>query len=218
MAGVLELVLADARTPSGGHAHSGGLEAAIAEGLRTEEVPGFIRARLRTIGRCEAALAGRAAAASTVAALLALDAEATASTPAEPLRRASRQLGRGLLRTACTWWPEDQLLVGYRTESATTPRPVALGAIARAGGLSPNDAARLSLYDDAAMVAAAAVKLLPLDAAVTSGWLVYLGDEIGALADGVDSGAAAPPPSTSTPLLDWRARVHAVTDRRLFAS
>ncbi|MDQ6807655.1 MAG: urease accessory protein UreF, partial [Actinomycetota bacterium] len=76
MGGVLELVLADARTPSGGHAHSGGLEAAIDAGLSLDQVPAFIRARLRTVGRCEAALAFRAAAASTLAELLALDLEA----------------------------------------------------------------------------------------------------------------------------------------------
>ncbi|MDQ6778014.1 MAG: urease accessory protein [Actinomycetota bacterium] len=223
MGGVLELVLADARTPSGGHAHSGGLEAAIDAGLSADEVPGFIRARLRTVGRCEAALAFRAALSSTLDELLALDLEAAARMPAEPLRRASRQLGRGLLRTASTWWPEDELLTGYRAASEVTPRPVALGAIARAGGLSPSEAARLSLYDDAATVAAAAVKLLPLDAAVASGWLVELADEVDALAF---AGASAEleaawggwAPSTSTPLLDRRALTHARGERRLFAS
>jgi urease accessory protein len=223
-ANVLELVLADARTPSGGHAHSGGLEAAIHGGpaggevLGSNDVPGFIRARLRTVGRCDAALAFRAAAAATVDELLALDLEAVARTPAEPLRRATRQLGRGLLRTAATWWPDDELLAGYRAGSEATPRPVALGAIARAGGVSPPAAARLSLYDDAATVAAAAVKLLPLDAAVASGWLVALGGEIHALAATLEGGPGAAVPSTSTPLLDRRALAHAGEERRLFAS
>ncbi|HWF49972.1 MAG TPA: urease accessory UreF family protein [Solirubrobacteraceae bacterium] len=215
---VLELVLADARTPSGGHAHSGGLEAALQGGLAPGEVAGFLRARLRTVGRCEAALAFRAAAATTLDELLALDLEAVARTPAEPLRRATRQLGRGLLRTAATWWPDDELLAGYRVASEATPRPVALGAIARAGGVSPSAAARLSLYDDAATVAAAAVKLLPLDAAVASGWLVALGGEIEALAASLEGGPEAAVPSTSTPLLDRRALVHAGEERRLFAS
>jgi len=224
MGRVLELVLADARTPSGGHAHSGGLEAAIAEGLTVAEVPSFIRARLWTVGRCEAALAAGAAAAGSLAELLELDLEATARMPAEPLRRASRQLGRGLLRTACTWWPDDRLLAGYRAASRSTPRPVALGAIARAGGVSPTEAARLSLYDDAATVAAAAVKLAPVDAAVASGWLVSLAGELEALAAPApwpegDPEAVDPwPPSTSTPLLDRRALAHADRDRKLFVS
>ncbi|HWF26620.1 MAG TPA: urease accessory UreF family protein [Solirubrobacteraceae bacterium] len=211
---MLELVLADARTPSGGHAHSGGLEAAIADGLTSDSVPGFMRARVRTVGRCEAALAAAAAGADTLDELLALDLEAAARMPAEPLRRASSRLGRGLLRTACTWWPEDELLAGYRAASEATPRPLALGAIARAGGLTPREAARLSLYDDAAMVAAAAVKLVALDAAVASGWLVSMADEIDALALAADGTI----PSTSTPLLDRRALAHAGADRRLFAS
>jgi urease accessory protein len=224
MSAVIELILADARTPSGGHAHSGGLETAISEGLTLAEVPGFIRARMSTVGRCEAALAAHAAAASTVEELLALDLEAAARTLAEPLRRASRRLGRGLLRTACTWWPEHQLLAGYRAASDSTPRPVALGAIARAGGLSPSEAARLSLYDDAATVAAAAVKLTALDAAVASGWLVSLAAEIDALAAQGPREVGGPHstdpwlPSTSTPLLDRRALAHAAADRRLFAS
>jgi urease accessory protein len=211
---VLEFVLADARTPSGGHAHSGGLEAAIDAGLLLGDgVPTFMRARLRTVGRCEAALAARATSAVSLGELLELDLEATARMPAEPLRRSSRSLGRGLLRTALTWWPEDELLVAYSAASETTPRPVALGAIARAGGLSPRAATRLSLYDDAATVAAAAVKLLPLDAAVASGWLVDLAEEIENLV-----GAVNGLPSTSTPLLDGRAFVHARSKRRLFAS
>jgi urease accessory protein len=218
MGGVIEMILADARTPSGGHAHSGGLEAAIADGLTVAEVPGFIRARLSTVGRCDAALAARAASATTIDELLALDLEAAARTPAEPLRRASRQLGRGLLRTACTWWPADRLLTDYRAASTLTSRPVALGAIGRAGGLSPLETARLSLYDDAAMVAAAAVKLTALDAAVASGWLVRLAEEIEALAVGVCDAWDLELPSTSTPLLDRRALAHADTDRRLFVS
>jgi urease accessory protein len=215
-AAVLELLLADARTPSGGHAHSGGLEAAIDAGMRAEEVPGFIRARLQTVGRCEAALAFRAAQARRLDELIALDLEAVARTAAEPLRRASGQLGRGLLRTACKWWPDDELLRGYRAASEVTPRPVALGAIARAGGLTARAAARLSLYDDAATVAAAAVKLTALDAAVASGWLVALADEVDDLASCEPAGPALP--STSTPLLDRRALAHARRERRLFAS
>jgi urease accessory protein len=239
MSAVLELLLADARTPSGGHAHSGGLEAALAAGLTVAEVPAFMRARLRTVGLVEASFAALATRAGSVDELLALDLELAARTPAEPLRRAARALGAGLLRTACAWWPDAQPLAGYRSGSALTPRPVALGAVARAAALSPLAAARLSLYDDAAMVASAAVKLAALDAAVASGWLVGLAGEIDELALGARSGgsrgarAGGPPgagaggtrgareggpPSTCTPLLDRRAVAHAVAERRLFAS
>ncbi|MDQ6807637.1 MAG: urease accessory protein UreF, partial [Actinomycetota bacterium] len=82
--------------------------------------------------------------------------------------------------------------------------------------LTPTEAARLSLYDDAATVAAAAVKLTALDAAVASGWLVSLADEVDALAGAGNTAACAP--STSTPLLDHRSFSHAREERRLFAS
>ena len=209
---VLELLLADGRTPSGGHAHSGGLEAALAAGL--EDVPGFIRARLHTVGRCQAALAAAAAGAADLPALLLLDGEAAARTPVPAIRAADRQLGRGLLRTAAALWPHDTLLGAYRAESELTPRAVALGAVCRAAGLDAVAAARLSLYEDAAAVAAAAVKLTPLDAAQASGWVADLAGEIEALA----VASPGPLPSTATPLLDLRALAFAARDGRLFAS
>ena len=216
MSSVLELLLADSRTPSGGYAHSGGLEAAAEEGLAVSGVPAFVRARLRTVGRVEAAIGALAAGAATLEQLLELDHEMAARTPAEPLRRASRQLGLGLLRTACSWWPDERLLAAYHVTSALTPRAVALGAIARCGGLGPLAVARLSLYDDAATVAAAAVKLLPLDAARASGWLAELAEEIEELA--ADAVAGGLPPGAATPLLDRRAMLHERRTRRLFVS
>jgi urease accessory protein len=216
MSAVLEFLLADARTPSGGYAHSGGLERAIADGVGVEGVPGFLRARLRSVGFVEAAIAARAAQSIELRELLDLDVELAARTPAEPLRYASRRLGLGLLRTARSWWPEDRLLAAYATESELTPRPVALGAIAHAGGLPVSSAARLCLYDDAAMVAAAAVKLLPLDAARASSWLLELTSEIDRLV--VEAVRVGPLPSAATPLLDRRAIAHAQSERRLFVS
>ncbi|MGD9530159.1 urease accessory protein UreF [Pseudonocardia sp.] len=57
------LVLADARFPGGGHAHSGGLEEAVARGLVTDLVglDAFLRGRLRTAGLVAAAFAAAAA-------------------------------------------------------------------------------------------------------------------------------------------------------------
>jgi len=215
---VLELLLADGRTPSGGYAHSGGLEAAIADGLGAAEVPTFIGARLRTVGRCQAALAAAGAAAEDLAGLLALDGEAAARTPVPTVRAADRRLGMGLLRTACALWPSHELLAAYRGASALTPRAVALGVVCRAGGLDTLRAARLSLYEDAAGVAAAAVKLLPLDGARASGWIAALAWEIEALAREAAASGPHTIPSTATPLLDRRALVHGSHERRLFAS
>jgi urease accessory protein len=221
---VLELMLADARTPSGGYAHSGGLESAVEAGLEVGEVPGFIFARLATVGFIDACVAGAASGCDCVDALLDLDAEWAARCPAPPLRQAARALGRGLLRTATRWFPSTPLISDYLAASALTPRPVALGVIARAGGLSAEATACAALYDDAAGVAAAAVKLMALDAAVSSSWVLTVSGEIESLAALAASVAiSAGPmfaalPSASTPLLDSRALDHATSERRLFAS
>src|SRR5262250_851608 len=58
------LMLADGRYPAGGHAHSGGLEAAIAAG-RVRDLPdlaAFLRGRLSTAGLVAAAFAAAACA------------------------------------------------------------------------------------------------------------------------------------------------------------
>lgn len=214
---VLDLILADARTPTGGYAHSAGLEQLVAGGAGVAEVPRFAAARLRTVASVEAAFAARACVAGDLSGLMTLDSELAARTPAPPLREASRRLGQALLRTALGWWPDDSRLQAYREHSALSPRPVVLGAVVGRGGGGPVEAARISLYEDAASVCSAAVKLLPLDSGRASRWLVMLADEIEDLA--VRAAAASSQlPSTSTPLLDRDALIHATQTRRLFAS
>jgi urease accessory protein len=215
---VLGLLLADGRTPTGGYAHSGGLEAAISAGLGVDGVPAFARARLYTLGRVQAGLAALAAGCRTLEELLELDREAVARVPVEALRSADRRLGLALLRTGRTLWPDDALLASYAGASRATPRAVALGAVARAGGIEPLQAARLALYEDAAGVAAAAVKLTALDGARASAWVAGLAGAIEQLAGEACVGGIEALPSTSTPLLDLRAARHAASPGRLFAS
>ncbi len=215
---VLELLLADGRTPSGGYAHSGGLEAAVGGGLSAAEVPAFARARLHTLGRCQASLAALAAGCPSLDGLLELDGEAAARTPVAALRAADRRLGRGLLRTGRTLWPEAELLAAYAAASSLTPRAVSLGAVARAAGIEPLGAARLALYEDVAGVAAAAVKLVALDSARACGWVAELAGEIEALAREACGVGVDGIPSPSVPLLDRRALVHQASPGRLFAS
>ncbi|PSJ26717.1 urease accessory protein UreF, partial [Streptosporangium nondiastaticum] len=75
------LVLADGRFPAGGHAHSGGAEAAVKAGRITDgpTLEEFCRGRLHTAGLTAAALAAAAAAGLDP---LALDDAADARTPA----------------------------------------------------------------------------------------------------------------------------------------
>jgi urease accessory protein len=61
--GLAALALADARFPGGGHAHSGGIEEAVARGLvrDVDDLGSFLLGRLRTAGLVAAAFAAQAA-------------------------------------------------------------------------------------------------------------------------------------------------------------
>ncbi|MEU3545192.1 urease accessory UreF family protein, partial [Streptomyces paromomycinus] len=87
------LVLADGRFPAGGHAHSGGAEAAVEAGRIRDAVSleEFCRGRLHTAGLVAAALAAAAAAGCDP---LVLDEAADARTPVPALRLTARRLGR----------------------------------------------------------------------------------------------------------------------------
>jgi urease accessory protein len=249
-ASVLSLLLADSRTPAGGYAHSGGLEPAVRAGLSVVEVPAFLSARLETVAFVDAAFAAAACAAVAPAGarssaplsgvrstalpeLLALDDQLAARVASAPQRAGLRQLGRALLRLGERLWPEASLLAAYGRDSAWTPRPVALGALAGSACLTAVEAARLSLYEDAAGVAAAAVKLLPLDPGEATAWVAGAAGRIeelaGAAAEhGAGSDAATPAaagapvaaalPATSTPLLDLRSLDHERLPGRLFVT
>jgi urease accessory protein len=139
---MLDLMLADARTPTGGFAQSGGIEAAR---LRAEQIPAFLRGRLGTVGLVDAAAAATAARGTDPTVL---EVEWAARTPAEPLRRAAGRQGRALLRLAAHVRPGA--LDDYAEASTSTPRPVVLGLLGRALGLDPLEIARVCLYDDVA--------------------------------------------------------------------
>src|SRR5690606_19945833 len=51
----LRLLLSDGRLPTGAHTQSGGVEPAFAAGMRLEQVPDYLRLRLRTVTEVEAA-------------------------------------------------------------------------------------------------------------------------------------------------------------------
>jgi urease accessory protein len=199
---MLALLLADGRTPTGGYAHSGGLEPS---GLGAAEIPGFIAARLRTVGRVEAAAAVLAARGAPLGELAA---ELAARTPSAAAREASLRLGRALLRTG-------RVLFGDLPDFDGA-RPLALGIVGAAAGLAPVEIARLSLYEDAATVAAAAPKLQAIDAVQASAWVAAAGPLIESLA--AEAALAQELPATAAPLLDLRAERHAHDTRRLFAS
>jgi urease accessory protein len=121
-----------------------------------------------------------------------------------------------LLRSAAVVWPGNPI-AGYRTASRLTPRPLALGVVAAAARVSDEETALLALYDDAATVASAALKLLPLDPAVTARWLAELAPEMAASARAI-AAVDGPFPSPAAVAIELSAPVHLEQRERLFAS
>jgi urease accessory protein len=212
------LLLADGRFPGGGHAHSGGLEAAVADGSVDPARPfpslrAFLAGRLVTAGSVDAWLAA-AACARFPGDEATLDTEADARCPSPALRLASRRLGRGLRRAATPSFP---VLAGGPAEH----HPVVIGVVAAAAGLGPEDAARLAVHHLVAGTVSAAVRLLPIDAAdamAVAMALTPLAESCAAAGAAAATGPLADGPAWSAPLNERRAEDHACWEVRLFAS
>lgn len=221
------LLLADSRLPTGGHAHSGGIEAAARRGDVTgaDDVERFLAARVPTAGL----VAGAGAAASCALAggdglggWAPWDAAVSARIPVAALREVSRSQGRALLRTARAAWPDDR----YDALGARPHQALALGVVAAATGADPADAAALAVHHLVGQVTTAAVRLLGLDPLALSG--VHARALAGAAptiaeatAVGVDAAAHDDPsrlPAASTPLPEVLAARHATRTEALFAS
>lgn len=218
------LVLGDGRFPSGGHAHSGGAEAAVAAGRvhDTATLERYCRGRLHTTGLVAAALA--AAAAGRRDPLL-LDEAADARTPSPALRRTARKLGRQLLRAARAAWPDASLDELAAARPGGVHQPIVLGCVASVAGLGPLEAAQAAAYESVSGPVTAAIRLLGLDPLRATGVLARLTADLDRVAgDAVRSAARVPSegvealPAASAPLLDITAEQHAAWPARLFAS
>ncbi|MEU8238801.1 urease accessory UreF family protein [Actinoplanes missouriensis] len=209
------LLLADGRLPSGGHAHSGGLEAQVAAGRVTDVtgLDGFLRGRLATGGLVAAAFA--AAACADVSRCAELDDGLDARTPSPALRKASRAQGRALLRAGRAMWQLSGAI------GRDPHQPVALGVLAAAAGLTPAEAAVAAAHGTITGPASAAVRLLGLDPYGVHALLARLTsdcDRIAALAAARHHDAVDDLPAAGAPLLDIGAEHHATWEVRLFAS
>jgi urease accessory protein len=208
------LVLADGRLPAGGHAHSGGLEAAVAAGRvrDVEDVGEFLRGRLATSGLVCAAFAAGACARTEKC--FDLDAGLDARTPSAALRKASRAQGRALLRAGRAMWSMPAI-------GRDPHHPVALGALAAAAGLGPLEAAVAAAHGAVTGPAGAAVRLLGLDPYAVHALLARLAPDVDRIAARAAARANDPVdelPAAGAPLLDIGAELHANWEVRLFAS
>ncbi len=222
------LLLADSRLPTGGHAHSGGVEAAVARGLLRDEadLALFLAGRLRGSGPVIAtmAAAGCLLATETGPEWGRWDAAVSARTPSTAARKASRAQGAALLRTARRVWPSAALEALGRT--GRPHHPLVLGAVVAAAGDGPKVAAMLSVHHLLGGACSAAVRLLGLDPITVAAVQVRasrLAEQVAPAAVRIARQAVAGQdprllPSSSTPLPEVLAELHACAEVTLFAS
>jgi urease accessory protein len=215
-AAFLTLLLADGRLPTGAHSQSAGLEPAMRHGVSLDDVPAYVRARLRTVTEVEAAAAVVArhrwlTAEDAPAAAAEVDDAWRVRTLSDAVRDASDLLGRSYRRLAERVW--DLRLAPGRVHC----RAVVLGVVGAAAGLDAAAVARLVGYEDVQTVVAAALKLTPFDPADGVRWSVAAGAEVEAMVSRV-SGLTDPAdiPATSAPQMEQWAQWHQSAERRLY--
>jgi len=176
-------LLAEARTEAS--------VACVAPPGNPENTPYVARTRLLTVTTVEAATAVVARAASLEHRSLGPVVEAwSARTPNPVTRAVSRAQGKALLKAAATHLP------GIHAEAM--PHPVALGVVAAAMGLSPDDLARLVGLDDVECL------LVGADSTDALVWRHALMDDIVAMADRI-AHLVDPEriPATGAPMMEW---------------
>ena len=165
------LQLTDGLFPSGGFAHSFGLETYVQEGTVTDRagLEGFVVAHLEgSAGPCDAAavaVALRLAAAGDVAGWVALDARLEAMKSVPEARAASRQMGRQTLRVAAAL--EDDVVLAALARSVDdglTPghHAAVFGAALGRAGVAAEPAAAAYLHSTAALLVGAGLRLIAL--------------------------------------------------------
>lgn len=233
------LMLGDGRLPSGGYAHSGGLEQAIRQGWVTDvsDLKDFLRGRLHTTGLMNAAFAvsarhivgdhrslseaGGRPADTTVdeiaESLAILDAELCARTPAPALRTTGEWLGTLMLRSMQRIHPHP--LLEYLPKGLQ--QPLVYGAVGRAVELGAAETAAVVLHEAVTGPATAAVKLMSIDPFQAHGAILSLGEELDVAAEAAADYELTPArdlPALSSPLSDFAAEMHVKDHVRLFAS
>lgn len=223
------LLLADSRLPAGGHAHSGGVEAAVARGLLRDEADLglFLAGRLGGTGMVVAAAAAAGCLLASEPGRVdwrCWDAALSARTPSAAAREASRAQGAALLRTARRVWPAEALEALHGV--GRPQHPLVLGATVAAAGDGPGIAASLALHHLLGGACSAAVRLLGLDPIAVAS----VQQRASRSAETVASAAAQQAeeavaqsdprllPSTGTPLPEVLAELHARAEVTLFAS
>lgn len=222
MSTALLMLLADGRLPSGGHAVGGGVEWAVRHDDFTDHtvLESWLKARLDTIGRVEAAFAVAAAHGSTP--LPMLDAELTARIAGPRAREISRQTGRQLLRAVRRIWSDARLDELAAVHFPDGPHyAVAFGRAAAVADADPSMTATLVLHHHVASVTTAVVRLLaedPIELAALQARVAAHVDHVARAADTWATVPASELPSHAMPLAEVLAEDHGTWTSRLFVA
>lgn len=165
------LHFADSAFPTGGYAHSFGLESYCQAGLVSDSrgLERFLLAQLEgSAGPCDATAAVatlRAMLGGDLGGCLALDERVEAMKPVREFREASRQMGRQTLRVAASL-TGDERIAAYleRVNTGTAPghHGPAFGMAAASLGWDAAETASAFLYSSTALLVGAALRLLPI--------------------------------------------------------
>ena len=209
------LLLADGRFPDGAHAHSHGLEAAVEVGSvhDTPSLAEYVRCRLWTTGRTDAAAARMAAAGVDPDDL---DRAWCVRTPSATARATARSLGRSLARTASRVVPDHPIGLG---DGSPVVAPVAFGLVAAAMACTPDEAALASVHSMAATLGTAGLRLLSLDPFDVTAVLHELRSDVDGVATSTIGLVGADDlPHVSTPLAEIDVEHQSTLTTRLFRS
>ncbi len=213
----LLLQLADGTFPSGGFAHSAGLEAAsVLGGLAEASDPtaSFLEASLRQVGR--ASLPFVRAAAADPTRLAELDESFDATLPLSGPNRSSRAQGRALASSTSRIWDVLAPIAEHARIGPGHHAPM-FGAIFGTLGIAPEETLTAYLHGAARGILSAAVRLGllgPLEAQ-------RLHAERAALLDAILDSARPLEPvqaAQTAPLLEIYAALHERLDGRMFQS
>jgi urease accessory protein len=220
------LHFADSAFPTGGYAHSFGLEHYCEAGIvrDREGLERFLLAQLEgAAGPCDATAAAgalRALARDDLEAGRRLDETLEAMKVVKAFREGSRQMGRQTLRVAASL-VGDARLGAYLDEVNARRAPghhaVAFGLVAGALGWDAEAAATAFLYSTTALLVGAALRLLPMGQLEGQAVLWGLHPVIRRVACEAAQRPAAELWSF-TPGLDIQGMLHARLDARLFRS